>query len=219
MTRLLRLGLLGAFSFGCVGGSLDGGGAGRPDGGGGGGGGGGGDGGASAGCAVEADYGALGAVSGESATQENQPGSMGTRHVYRMKVALPGSGALPDELQVQLWDNYGAFLGGVAAPGTYPISGPETSVDTCGVCVIVFADVDPTAGPASAYIAQAGSVQVDSITTSFTGAVSGVPGFQHFNDDTGTVINDGCTTQLQSADFDSAITITGGGGGGGGGGG
>ncbi len=172
-------------------------------------------GGAQASCAVDDDYGDLGPLPGAQAEQANQPGSMGTLKVYRMTAVLDGA-AMPDALQVELWDNYGAFAGGAVTAGTFTIAGAETEYDTCGVCVVLYGDVDPATGAVGEfYLAESGTVQIDSIAGTLTGSISGVS-FRKLDPMTGTPIADGCASAMGGASFSSMIVVTDGGGGGGG---
>jgi hypothetical protein len=61
----------------------------------------------------------LGAVTATAAQQKNQPGSQGTRKIYVAAATLPGT---DETVQVELWDNLGAFAGRTVAVGTYPIT-------------------------------------------------------------------------------------------------
>jgi len=63
----------------------------------------------------------------------NVAGSMGQKHWYRLAANLPGSTV--NFVQLELWDNLGAFTGTTVATGTYTITGADASFNTCGVCV------------------------------------------------------------------------------------
>jgi len=166
-------------------------------------------------CAVDDDYGNLGPLPGAQAAQANQPGSMGTLEFYTVTSVLDGA-ALPDALQIELWDNYGAFAGGPVTTGTFTIAGAETAYDTCGVCVVLYGDADPATGAVREfYLAESGTVQIESIAGNLTGSISGVS-FRKLDPMTGTPIDDGCASAVGGASFDSMIVITDGGGGGGG---
>jgi len=162
------------------------------------------DGGAAASCAAPDSYGAMGPLGAVSATQSNQPGSQGTRQIYTMAGDLESSPE--DVLHIELWDQYGVFSGVPAAPGTYTISGAETSLDTCGVCVIVGGDI--VDGLASqVFLAQSGTVQIDAITPTLSGSVTDMT-FVQIDPDTGLPVADACTTGVQSGSFSATLVVT-----------
>lgn len=144
-----------------------------------------------------------------TAERRNQQGSMGARQYYLLLADFDAA-ATPDRLQLALWDTYGAFTGDVV-PGTYPIAGPETELETCGVCVAVLADFTP---PASQfYLAKSGTVTLDTVEPTLAGSISGIQ-VEQIDGTTGAVIPDGCTATLPTATFSAPVTIVDGGGGG-----
>src|SRR4051812_10749448 len=77
-----------------------------------------------------ADTGSLAATAAQHC---NVSGTAGAMHWYRVASALP-SGAM-DYVQIELWDNKGAFAAGAVHTGTFTISGADADFSTCGVCV------------------------------------------------------------------------------------
>src|SRR5215510_678999 len=74
-----------------------------------------------------------GALTSLRAQMCNVPGSTGLAHWYRLSAALPG--APGDYVQVELWDNLGAFTGGTVHAGNFTITGNDADRSKCGVCV------------------------------------------------------------------------------------
>jgi hypothetical protein len=105
---------------------------------------------------TQGDIGELAAL-GERRDQ-GQPG----RFIYALYAPTPATAAddEPDVIYIELWDDYGVFLGDRARPGTYAITGDELAYDTCGVCVFTLADVDPQDGANRILLATGGSVTV-----------------------------------------------------------
>lgn len=169
-------------------------------------------------CAVERQLGTA-TVATPVAEQHNQSGSMGTRHYFRLYGDLPGgTAASADVLLLETWDGKGPFVGGAVKPGTYTISGADTSIATCGVCLYVMGDVDAAGVAKQVYLAQSGTVTIEAVGTTFTASVSGV-GLAHWDMTAQAAATDSCTADLGAATMSAPVTIVSGGGGGGGGGG
>ena len=101
----------------------------------------------------------------------NVPGSQGASHWYRLSAALPGSPT--DIVQIELWDNLGAFTGGTVHPGTFTISGNDADRTKCGVCVRSIGLKGMTGS--KEYFATGGTVKVDAVgaaNTPFSATVS-----------------------------------------------
>jgi len=115
-------------------------------------------------------------------------------------------------LSLELFTGYGAFASGFA-PGTYTLAGEELNYATCGLCVLLRADVDPQAGSVrQRWLATGGTVTFTSVTGRLTGRLENVT----FTDVT---INptthestplDTCPVEITSASFD-AVPPSGGG--------
>jgi hypothetical protein len=122
-------------------------------------------------CLLSPDYGALGTLPQQRATlraQQNAPGA-----VYRLTAQLDA--ATNDVLVVELWDGYGPFAGGAVAPGTYTLGAADADYDTCGVCILLAADVTPgTTQAVRTLIATGGTITLTSTSTTLAGSLSGV---------------------------------------------
>lgn len=112
-------------------------------------------------CGVASSQGDLGSLIGTVGVGA-QDGT-GTQ-VHAVSAVTPQSAmqTTPDVVLVELWDGYGVFAGGAARTGTFAITGDETKYDTCGVCVLVLANVANDV-PTKLLLATAGTVTVSSI--------------------------------------------------------
>ncbi len=106
-----------------------------------------------------------------------------------------------DELVLELYDNAGAFSGGVVAPGTYTITGDELNYATCGVCVRLFTEDVADDG----YLATGGTVTITELSPNVVATLSDLT-FEHVTIDAttfeSTPAEDGCTTSVTSVAFD-----------------
>jgi hypothetical protein len=155
-------------------------------------------------CYVDESLGDLGLMDLAEASQVNQSGSMGALKVYRLNADLNADEEY-DVLSLQLWDERGAFVG-PAEPGTYTIGGEETNFNTCGVCATVLGNIVPMQGARQFYIAQSGTITIDSISPTFSGSITGLT-LQEFDLNTGAAIADGCTTVIDNASFSAELQI------------
>ena len=108
-----------------------------------------------------------------------------------------------DTLDIQLIQGMGAFAGGPPAAGTYPLSGVETQLSTCGVCVVVEGGT-----PRGYYAAQRGTLVIDAVDTHFQASLSNVD-FAHVDVDPNTSVStiiDTCTASITTATWDTPIT-------------
>lgn len=115
-------------------------------------------------CGVASDHGNLGMLTA-TAGSVAQSGSTTLRtHYLDAPTPATATQTTPDVLMVELWDDYGAFAGGPARTGTFTLAGNETDYDTCGVCVLLAANVAANV-PSKLLLATAGTVTVTSIGT------------------------------------------------------
>ena len=112
-------------------------------------------------CDVPSSQGDLGALTASAIVTGPAP------FIYDLEVTTPASAGAPapDQIIVELWDGFGAFLNTTVAPGTYQISGDDTSYETCGICVLELANVDSSDTPTHMLIAQTGTVIVHAVGT------------------------------------------------------
>lgn len=113
-------------------------------------------------CGVASTLGDLGLLAGIAGSVV-QSGTTADR-ISWVQAPLPGTAmqATPDLLMVELWDGFGVFGGGVARAGTFTLTGAETDYDTCGVCVLLAANVANNT-PAKLLLATSGTVTITSV--------------------------------------------------------
>lgn len=97
-----------------------------------------------------------------------------TDFVFTLASYTPASADTPspDAVYVELWDNYGVFAGRHATPGTYEITGEETSYATCGVCVFTLADLDGSGTASRILEATSGSITIYSVAPAMDAPLS-----------------------------------------------
>jgi hypothetical protein len=111
-----------------------------------------------------------------------------------------------------LYAGSGAFTGTTIEPGTYPINAAESSYDTCGVCVLIFADTTSngtTLQFRASYLANAGTVTITEVSPKLVATFTNLK-FRHVDIDpqtnVSTVVNDGCQTAISSGTIDMEYT-------------
>jgi hypothetical protein len=116
-------------------------------------------------------------------------------------------GPTADVLDVQLVGGAGAFAGGAPHAGTFALTGAETQLATCGVCVVV-----KTRTPREHFVAQSGTLVIDELGPSGTGRFRATltdASFVHVSVDFETsmsvVLDDGCHTSITAASWDTPI--------------
>lgn len=117
------------------------------------------------------------------------------------------AGVMSDVLDIQLVPGNTVFAGGVAAPGTFALGGAESQLMTCGVCVVLQVSV-----PRQYFVAQGGTLVIDEVGPTGTGTLRASLAdatFAHVMVDLATsrstVVDDGCTTSITSASWDTMI--------------
>lgn len=112
------------------------------------------------------------------------------------------AGPMGDTLDIQLIQGMGAFAGGPPAAGTYSLTGVESQLGTCGVCVVI-----ETGMPREDFAAQSGTLVIEQIDTSFKASLSHVK-LAHVTFDPATMMStivDGCRTSITAASWDTPI--------------
>lgn len=150
-------------------------------------------------CAVPESFGTVGALTGSAELVAQQDGS---GMLYRFNADLDDASP-KDALSLQLWDDRGPFSGQVTT-GSFTLGGAEANFNSCGTCVTIVADIVPMQGPTEFYIAQSGTLQIDSIEGTLSGSVSDLT-LVKFDLSTGAPISDGCDTAIASASFSAPL--------------
>ncbi len=146
----------------------------------------------------------------------NVPGSMGQRKYYRLSATLPGTS---DVVEVDLFDNLGAFKGGVVRVGTFQITGDDAAFSTCGVCVRALGDKGTA--EQQEFFAVAGTVEITELGTNgqpISASLSDLR-FVPVDNTTREVLSSDCEVQVTGVKVSGTVVALGMGGGGGGGGG
>jgi hypothetical protein len=167
-------------------------------------------------CALSGEMEPAGEVTALKANSCNVPMSMGQRKWYRLSAAVPGT---DDVIQLELWDNLGAFKGGVVRAGTFELTGDDASLTTCGVCVRALGDKGMDGS--QEFFATSGTVEVESVGgngTAFVATIRNVT-FEQVDDVSKAVVDEGCASSLAEIKVSGTVVAMGGNGGGGGGGG
>jgi hypothetical protein len=151
----------------------------------------------------------VGTVAASAAQRCNVPGSMGTRKWYRLAATLPAG----DIVQLELYDQAGAFAGGTVTTGTFPV---EPDAGACGVCLRALGDKG--GDDETEYVGTGGTVTITAIGT------NGAPIAATITDATfaqvdpgGALVGGGCTAELARVTVEGIVVDVGGGGTGGGG--
>ncbi len=145
-------------------------------------------------CLVDtADFGALNTLEGQIEADENG---------IIFETVLTDD---VDMVSLQFFNGYGAFTNGVV-PGVYTLSGADLNYETCGACVLMYANADSEDG--QVYMATGGTLTLTSVEGRFTGSLSDFT-FEHVtvNENTfhSTPVGDGCVSKIGSASFDVEI--------------
>lgn len=163
------------------------------------------------------EAGDAGAQAATAAELCNVQGSMGKAHYYKLFATAPTDALV---VQLELWDNRGAFSGGAAHPGTYAIAGADADPATCGVCLRALSGYGE-ANPVE-FFATSGTVTVDQFSptpgTPYAATVTGAA-FDQIDSGSKTPVAQGCTTTVDHIAIAGTLVMKGGSGGGTGGGG
>jgi hypothetical protein len=92
-------------------------------------------------CGVAQTQGDLGMLTGFAGTQLQEGSTTNRIRWVGSETAATASQATPDIVMVELWDTYGAFNGAAARTGTFTLTGADLDYDTCGICVLMLANV------------------------------------------------------------------------------
>ena len=119
--------------------------------------------------------------------------------------------AVPDTITIQLFGGYGAFATDPIGPKTIDLTGAETGFDTCGGCVMLYGDNDPSSGPTTTYMPTGGTLTITQVSPHFTATLTNVT-FVHVDIDSSTLATtanaDGCASTLDSLSFDMQAAPT-----------
>lgn len=115
-----------------------------------------------------------------------------------------------DALSIQLFKGYGAFETGEIEAKPIQLSTVEAQFETCGACVILYADYDEESGETlgGTYLASGGSLNLQGITPNIRGLLLNTRLVEvMIDDDTGVSTPVGnCATEIASFAFDFPVT-------------
>jgi hypothetical protein len=158
-----------------------------------------------------------GALLASKAQMCNVPSSGGSSHWYKLQATLPGSST--SYVQLELWDNLGAFKGGPVTAGLFTIAGDDADRSKCGVCVRAIGDKG--ASDSKEYFATGGTVNVTAVGgdgTPFSATLSDLS-LVEIDASSQKPVSGGCAATVAATKIDGTVVQMGGNGGGGGGGG
>jgi hypothetical protein len=115
-------------------------------------------------CGVSSSYGALGMLTGEAGNVLQQNSTTARTHYVQVPTPSSAAQTARDYVIIELWDGFGAFGTAAARTGTFTLTGDEADYDTCGICVLLAADVG-TSGATKLLLATSGTVNITSIGT------------------------------------------------------
>lgn len=117
--------------------------------------------------------------------------------------------AMPDFIQLTLYEGYGAFSTGLT-PKTVQLTGDEAAYATCGACLFMFTDLHQGAGSGveitDYYMPTAGTLTLTSVADQFEGTISGLM-LQHMVISGNDLVpaNDGCVASVPTLTMNAAI--------------
>jgi hypothetical protein len=149
-------------------------------------------------CGVKADLGALGAVTGSAVSEIGA--AVAGESIY-FGAAINATAPI-DQLQFDLYEDYGPFDGGIHT-GSFPITGDDADPLACGACLYVAANVG-SGGPEKLYFARSGTLNITVINTTISGTVSNAS-FVEIDIETGSILPSTCKTKVASASFSGTL--------------
>jgi hypothetical protein len=124
---------------------------------------------------------------------------------------LPATDGTTDAVSIELYKGYGVFTNGFA-PGSYLLAGEELDYATCGLCVLLYGNIDTTAKTiGSYYMATGGSVTITETVTGVVGTGTNLT-FEHVQIDQSTGASttdpDGCQSAMTALTFNGTLPVT-----------
>jgi hypothetical protein len=146
-------------------------------------------------CQTAANHGHLGNLT--------MPAAIGGAETIEWILPLE-SGSPRDELDIQLYSGLGVFPTGIT-PGTYTLAGADLDYSTCGLCVLIYENIDAQTNYRGVYMATGGTVTLTSVDGHFAGSADHLT-FEHVNIDENTLVStpdpDDCRSAVDGVSFD-----------------
>ena len=115
-----------------------------------------------------------------------------------------------DAITLQLYKGFGAFETGEIEPKLIPLNVTESQYETCGACVILYADYDDATGATlgGTYLASGGSLNLAGVSPNIRGMLLNTRLVEvMIDEDTGVSTPTGnCAAELMSFQFDFPVT-------------
>ena len=123
---------------------------------------------------------------------------------------LPATDGTLDTVGVELYAGSGVFANGFKT-GPFTLAGDDLQYATCGLCVMMYSDINSSGDPAAKYMATGGTVVISEIATGFTATLTNLT-FQHVDimsaaPSTSTPNADGCTSSVAKVDFAGILPV------------
>lgn len=145
-------------------------------------------------CQTAANHGHLGNVT--------MPAAVGDTETIEWILPLE-SGSPRDELDFQLYNGLSIFSTGIT-PGTYVLSGPDLDYSTCGLCVLIYENIDAQTNYRGVYMATGGTVTLTSVDGNLAGSADHLT-FEHVDIDANTLVStrhpDSCESAVDNVTF------------------
>lgn len=113
-----------------------------------------------------------------------------------------------DDLTVELYKGYGVFTDTEIVPTTVQLTGEEAAYETCGACVLIYANWDRDLGEAEmVYLAIGGTLTITQVSPNLQGTLLNAS-FVHVDIDTDGVSTpspDQCASTIEQASFDAVV--------------
>ena len=152
-------------------------------------------------CTMTESFGTLADLNGDASVN-------GTEGALLYSAALPNADLTSDLLHLELYPGLGAFPNDLTTLTNHVISGDDLNYGTCGLCLLLYGDVDDQGAQTASYFVTAGTVTLTSVAGRLTGTLKNAT-FQQvtINTDTfeTTPVPGGCTTSITSLPFDAEI--------------
>lgn len=112
-----------------------------------------------------------------------------------------------DDLTVELYKGYGVFTDTEIVPTTVTLSGDEANYDTCGACVMLYANWNrDTSEAEQLYIAIGGTLNITQVSPNLQGNLLNAT-FEHIVEDVDGYVKapDNCMSSIESVSFDAVV--------------
>lgn len=113
-----------------------------------------------------------------------------------------------DDLTIELYKGYGAFTDTEIIPTTVQLSGDEAAYETCGACVLIYANWNRETEEADmVYLAIGGTLNITQVSPNIQGTIINASFVHVFIDEEGasSPSPDACASTIESVAFDAVV--------------